>query len=143
MLTATRLLLPGLLFLVMFAGCESASWVRSLNDAFSRQAEQDRRSEEVFRKRYRETHDRKALHWLLSHRIESGMSYGDVCKIIGEDGTREGRDTWLKAKGGAFQLGDEVYAFGPDSEGQTVYLAFREDRLYNFDSLAFQSSAAD
>jgi hypothetical protein len=35
-----------------------------------------------------------------------------------------------------------VYAFGPDSEGQTVYLAFREDMLVNFDPLDFRSSAA-
>jgi len=143
MLTGFRKVVPGLLFVAVFcAGCESASWMRSLHSSFAQQTEQERRNEEAHRKRYRETHDRKSLHWLLSHRVETGMSYKDVCKIVGEDGTREARDNWLKSKGATYQLGDDIYAFGPDSEGQTVYLAFREDMLVNYDPLDFRSSAA-
>lgn len=143
MLTDFRKVVPGMLiFVLSCAGCESASWMRSLHSSFAQQTEQERRAEESHRKRYRETHDRKSLHYLLAHRVQTGMSYKDVCKTLGEDGTREARDNWLKSKGAAYQLGDEVYAFGPDSEGQTVYLAFREDMLVNFDPLDFRSSAA-
>ena len=57
---------------------------------------------------------------------------------MGEDGTLETGDRRLMTGGGNYRVGDEMYAFGPDSKGKTVYLAFREDRLVNFERSEFK-----
>jgi hypothetical protein len=66
------------------------------------------------------------------------MSYDDVRHVLGEDGTHEERDRWLKTKGINIRIDDDVYSFGPDSDNRTLYLFFREDRLINFDPTDFE-----
>ena len=129
-----------LLLAATLSGCETANWARNLNDAFSSRPRTTAAEEERHRNDYVANHDRQALNWLLRHRIESGMSYATVCKVLGEEGVREARDEWIKTKGGSYQLGDDVYAFGPDNEGHTVYLGFREDKLVDFDPTEFKIS---
>jgi hypothetical protein len=133
----TGIVCTGLMALVL-TGCESASWTHTLNESFAAKPERGPRTEEEHRREYIATHSRKSLRWLLAHRVKPGMSYNDVCHMLGEDGTREERDRWLKTSGINIRIDDEVYAFGPDSENRTLYLFFREDRLINFDPTDFE-----
>jgi hypothetical protein len=120
------------------AGCESPEWTRSLNDSFAATDQPDSKTEEKHRREYEATRSHESMKWLLSHCVESGMSYKKVCHIMGEDGTLETGDRRLLAGGGNYRVGDEMYSFGPDSQGKTVYLAFREDRLVNFERSEFK-----
>ena len=122
---------------VAFAGCESPDWTRSLNESFAANDHPSARTEEEHRQEYISTHSPESMRWLLSHCVEMGMSYKKVCHIMGEDGTLETGDRRLLADGGNYRVGDEMYAFG-DSRGKIVYLAFREDRLVNFDRSEFK-----
>ncbi|MGQ0637214.1 MAG: hypothetical protein ACT4QC_21610 [Planctomycetaceae bacterium] len=139
-------ILPVRLALVLgmaaFAGCESPAWVRSLNDAFTmRRAENALAQQESHRREYVASHSRQSMRWLLGHCVNTGMPYKEVCRALGEDGARESHDTWIKTRGGPYQVGDEVYAFGPDNEGQSVYLVFRDDQLIGFDPDEFRKEA--
>jgi hypothetical protein len=121
-----------------FGGCESPEWTRSLNDSFLASDKPSAKTEEQHRQEYEETHSPESMRWLLSHCVEMGMSYKNVCHIMGEDGTPpETSDRRLLAGGGNYRVGDEMYAWS-DSKGRTVYLAFREDRLVNFDRSEFK-----
>lgn len=127
----------GLFLVGLLSGCETSGWAHKLERAFSSRPQSTSAEEERYRRMYLGNHDRQALYWLLRHRIHSGMPYGDVCRILGEEGVRESRDNWIKTNGGNYQLGDDAYAFGPDSDGQTLYLVFRDDKLVNFDPTEF------
>lgn len=127
----------GLLLAGALAGCGTSGWAHKLERAFSSKPATSSADEERYRRKYVGNHDRKALYWLLRHRVESGMAYGEVCRILGEDGVHETRDNWIKTNGGNYQIGDDCYAFGPDSDGQTLYLVFRDDKLVNFDPTEF------
>ena len=116
---------PGLI------GCETAEWKRFFPDPIDMAAEQ--RGEIEKRKTFQTTRSREALHWLLAHRIQSGMSHGEVSRVLGEEGVREFNDRWLKNQGSQIQVSDIIYRFGPDNAGQSIYLAFRDDKLVNFE----------
>lgn len=135
-----RWLGAGLLVGALSIGCETSGWTRKLERAFSSRPHSTSAEEEHYRNKYVGNHDRQALYWLLRHRIDAGMPYGDVCRVLGEEGVRETRDNWIKTNGGNYQLGDDAYAFGPDSDGQTLYLVFRDDKLVNFDPTEFDST---
>jgi hypothetical protein len=126
------------LALLTFAGCESPEWTRSLNDSFSAAEKTGPKTEEEHRREYVATHSHESMRWLLSHRVQTGMSYNQVRHVLGEDGTLETGDRKLMTGGGNYRVGDEMYAFGPDSKGKTVYLAFRENRLVNFEPSEFK-----
>ncbi len=131
--------LIGAWFLTLaLAGCESAEWTRTLNESFNGTAPSGPRNEEDHRREYIATHSRKSMRWLLGHCVKTGMSYAEVCRVMGEEGERETKDRWLKTTGMNVRVDDEVYAFGPDSDGRILYLFFREDRLINFDPSDFK-----
>jgi hypothetical protein len=132
-----RWVCAGVTFMAL-AGCESPEWTRSLNDSFAATDQPDSKTEEAHRQEYIETHSHESMYWLLSHCVEMGMSKKKVCHILGEEGTPETGDRRLLAGGGNYRVGDEMFSFGPDSKGKTVYLAFREDRLVNFDRAEFK-----
>jgi hypothetical protein len=124
---------------VALAGCESPAWTRSLNESFgARENSTGPRTEEDHRREYVKSHSRNSMRWLLSHCVNQGMSYDQVRHILGEEGERETNDRWLKTGATNVRVDDEVYSFGPDSEGHMLYLYFREDRLINFDPSEFK-----
>lgn len=134
----TRLLCACVLAMGL-TGCESPAWTHSLNDSFNaREDASGPRTEEEHRREYVKTHSRKSMRWLLSHSVKAGMSYEEVCHVLGEDGERETKDRWLKTGGVNVRVDDEVYAYGPDSDGRILYLFFRDDRLINFDASEFK-----
>jgi len=124
---------------IVLAGCESPAWTKSLNESFGvREDDSGPRTEEEHRREYVKTHSRKSMRWLLSHSVKAGMTYEQVCHVLGEDGERETKDRWLKTGGINVRVDDEVYSFGPDSDGRILYLFFRDDRLINFDASEFK-----
>lgn len=115
------------------AGCGSLNGTGMASlDSVTRE-KKEVRSEESQRRRFREERDPEAMRWLLGHRVAAGMEVADVNQVFGEEGVREFGDRWLKASNGLYHEGDVIYKWGPDSEGHTVYLAFRDGRLVNFD----------
>jgi hypothetical protein len=125
--------------LALLSGCESPGWMHTLRESFSMSADAGYKAEEANRREFQATGSRKALVWLLANRIDTGMSYGDVCQVLGQDGEREYVDRWLKEKGSTFRLDDAIYRFGPDDEGHSYYLAFRDGHLVNYDRDHFRS----
>jgi hypothetical protein len=91
------------------------------------------RDEDTQRRRFIEERDPEALRWLLANRIRTSMTVDDVSEVFGEPGVREYGDRWIKASNGLYHEGDVVYKWGPDSDGHTVYLAFRDGHLVNFE----------
>lgn len=120
------------------AGCGSPDWARSMNDSFTFKETSSKEVEEKHRQEYAASHSRKAMRWLLGYRVDTGMSYEQVCNILGEAGTPESYDRAFKLHGGNyFLVGDEIYSW-KDNEGRAVYLGFREGRLVNFERSEFR-----
>ena len=79
-----------------------------------------------------------AIRWLLAHHVEQGMSPGGVAEVLGDAGRRVHDDGWITNDGGTFQVGDETYKWGPDSQGNGYFLVFREGKLVGFDPAQFE-----
>ncbi len=94
-----------------------------------------RLEEQRYRERFLEDKEPEALKWLLENRIHSGMSVVEVNQVLGEAGEREFNDRWVKTDGdGRYRSSDRVYRWGPDNQGRSIYLVFRDNQLVNFDS---------
>jgi hypothetical protein len=113
-------------------GCGSPDWARSMNDSFTFKESPNQEIVEKHRQEYVATNSRKSMRWLLSHCVDTGMSYDQVCKVLGVEGTLETHDRGFKSHGGNYYLDDEMYSW-KDNEGRAIYLGFRENRLVNFD----------
>lgn len=81
--------------------------------------------------------DPKALNWLMSHEIETGMSLASVNDILGESGERVFNDTSLKRNANQYQETDIGFKWGPDTNGRSIVLFFRDGKLVNFDPEEF------
>ena len=88
--------------------------------------------QEQYRERFVTEGDSQAVRWLLKNSIAIGMELNDVNQILGQKGVRQFDDGWIKNHGGTFRQSDNVYKWGPDSEGKTYMLVFRDDHLLNF-----------
>lgn len=78
--------------------------------------------------------DPAALTWLLANGIHNGQSIAEVGQILGETGEREYADRELKTTGDGHYLETDVaYRWGPDANGRTIILFFRDGKLVNFD----------
>ncbi|MGE3316026.1 MAG: hypothetical protein AB7O26_13005 [Planctomycetaceae bacterium] len=91
------------------------------------------REEDTQRRRFVEERDPEAMRWLLANRVRTSMTIEDVNEVFGEPGVREYGDRWIKKSNGLYHEGDVIYKWGPDNEGQTIYLAFRDGHLVNFE----------
>lgn len=126
----------------LVAGCESlheagVPGMKRFVDVESRVQEEERQ-----RTLYLTDRSPAAMQWLLHHRLRSGMTRVEIDHIFGEEGVREFGDRWLKTNGGYYRSGDKVYKWGPDSEGRSIYLVFREGVLINFDPNEFADPIA-
>lgn len=129
------------LILMMLAGivsgCESIPSGNLAKLVFSSDNEM-RELEEKHRKKYQETRDPEARDWLLGNVVASGMTPTELTRILGDEGERVINDGWIKNRSGHYQIDDQVWKYGPDREGQSVFLVFREGKLANFDPNQFQ-----
>ena len=99
--------------------------------------EQRATEEETHRLSFQESRKPADFRWLLSHRIESGMSPLEVGKVFGENGKRNEKDGWLKKHDTNYRVGDVSYKWGPDNLGNSALLVFRDEKLLNFDPNEF------
>ena len=134
--TRSACLVLGLLAIA--AGCESTAGLGARGTGAKQRADaqpfDSPLAEEVhYRTEYQSQRSKQAMRWLMSHRIQSGMSREEVAHVLGEDGEIEHDDRWIKGNVGVYHVDDVTWCFGPDSEGHSVYLVFRDNRLINFD----------
>lgn len=130
-------LTPLFALLLGVVGCESLTGEHSVFRSHESQAAADT---EEHRARFLETRNAEDLQWLLKNSIQSGMSRGEVAQVFGEQGERVRRDSRYTRNGGHYRENDVLYKWGPDNEGRTILLAFRDDKLVNFDPDFFESS---
>jgi len=95
---------------------------------------------EQHRARFLESRDAADLRWLLREGVRSGMSRSEVAQVLGEAGQPVDRDFRFKRNGGHYQERDRLWKWGPDHQGQSVLLAFREGTLVNFDPEEFAAT---
>jgi hypothetical protein len=81
--------------------------------------------------------DPASFRWLLTHTVDTGMTVQDVNQALGDSGERIDRDQELKAHQGEYLQTDVAYKWGPDRDGQSVVLFFREGRLVHFQPKSF------
>lgn len=116
-------------------GSSGTGGFASLFDTESRQSE-----EEAHRTRYQETRAPADLQWLMRNCVESGMTPTEVNGVLGEQGRRVYDDDFIKTRGGHYHATDDTWKWGPDREGNSVYLVFRSNTLVNFDPNEFTQS---
>jgi hypothetical protein len=92
------------------------------------------REEAEHREEYQLDQDPDALNWLLTNRVATGMSRRDIGKVLGQEGERQFDDRQFKSNGSQLRVSDRIYRWGPDSDGRSIYLGFRDGKLVNFDS---------
>ena len=129
----TTLILP----IVLLTGCESMPNVGLSSLTFGT-GDALRQQEEKHRKQYQETRDPAALDWLFANVVTSGMTQSEITRILGEEGRRVYDDGRFKNEGGHYQIDDDFWKWGPDSEGRTICLGFRDGHLVNFDPNEFR-----
>ena len=98
----------------------------------------DGKKEQTCRDDFQLRRDHKALYWLLSNRIQTGMQLHEVEQVLGEPGERETDMSRLKSDG-AYQTTDLVSKWGPDQTGHSVVLFFRDGHLVNFNRESFKT----
>lgn len=121
--------------IVFLTGCESV--MESGANFGRRVTEVEKVDASDQRLLYKTDGDAEALNWLLRNEIRQGMPIADVNQILGEDGERQYDAGWVK-NNGSFRVDDEVYKWGPDSDGQSIYLVFRNGHLTNYDPSQFE-----
>jgi hypothetical protein len=92
---------------------------------------------EQHRAKFIRERDPASFRWLLTHTISNGMSVHEINQALGDSGERMERDQNLKANQGEYLETDVAYKWGPDREGQSVILFFREGRLIHFKAKTF------
>lgn len=130
----------GLLVCALGSGCESLNGASLMRLGMPVGRAEGFRAEEDHRQSFQTEGDSEAMRWLLANRVESGLSVAEVNRVFGQEGEREFGDNWLKTNGGHLRADDVVYKWGPDRDGHSVYLGFRDGRLVNFDPSEFRES---
>jgi hypothetical protein len=65
------------------------------------------------------------------------MSLAEVGHELGQEGERIYDAGHLKRADSRYLESDDFYKWGPASDGRSVYLAFRDDRLLHYDADEF------
>ena len=95
---------------------------------------EDERLAADHRGRFQQAGDPESLHWLLKHRLTTGMPLVEVNQELGQEGERLYETGHLKRGEGRYRESDVFYKWGPAANGRSVYLAFRDERLLHFDA---------
>lgn len=75
--------------------------------------------------------DHKALYWLLSKKVSNGMKLAEVEDVLGSPG-EEASEFKGANSDGIHQTTDSAFKWGPDSEGCSVVIWFRDGHVCNF-----------
>ncbi len=136
LLTLSLLVLPFLALVV--SGCAGIDFHDPLNlvpdtvSSGSPEAKKQRREFQLDR-------TPAAFTWLMANLVENGMTVSEVSEALGETGERYFEDREMKTHGGQYQDTDVGYKWGPDTNGRSVVLFFRDDKLVNFDPDDFRT----
>ena len=127
---------------VCFTGCESlyeagVPGMENFIDFSARAGE-----EEQYRSQFLSEGDPQALRWLMANRLDAGMPISQVRHILGDQGQRVLDDREIKTNGGHYRSGDVVHKWGPDREGRSIYLVFRDGILVNYNPEEYQQDWA-
>lgn len=129
------LLLTGVFATGMISGCEKLQVLHNSGIPGMYYPPQETPEEAAATLKHREqflrNRDHRSLYWLLSNRISNGMSLNEAEEMFGEPGERETDVGRFKADG-LFQSTDLAYKWGPDSQGHSVILFFRDGCVVNF-----------
>lgn len=96
---------------------------------------------EEHRKQFSQEKDPQALSWLMAHALNNGMTVQEVEHALGDAGERIYDDVELKSHYEEFLHTDVAYKWGPDTDGNSVVLFFREGRLVQYSPEKFRAAA--
>jgi hypothetical protein len=85
-----------------------------------------------YREKFQVDRDAQAFTWLLRNRVRAGMSVMEVNEALGEAGEEFGHTDAIKKNTDGYQATDVGYRWGPDNNGRSVILFFREGHLVNY-----------
>ena len=119
---------------LLLASCETLKAPGSTADWFARNNKGHEREVQAYRTQWQTRRDGDAVRWLLSTQIHNGLTPEEVNERLGDIGELEVNSQVFKQQGEGFRVDDEFYRYGPDREGRTHYLGFREGKLVNFDA---------
>jgi len=118
---------------------------KNRNPAMSSQKQYDRSEEITHRSRYQATRSSADLEWLMKNRIENGLTVDSVNNILGQKGKALDAENQVSQASASSGSKDGTYEYGPDDQGRTYHLTFRNSRLVEYtpsDSLATGPSIA-
>lgn len=137
--TPNRMLYRFVLICLCLTGvsCETLRAPGSTADWFARNSKSHERDANAHREQWQTRRDGLALKWLLATQVSNGMTVDGVNNRLGDIGVREEGTQEFKQKIEGLRIDDVLYRYGPDRDGETYYLAFREGKLVNFDPKRF------
>ena len=86
--------------------------------------------ERSHREKFSANQDHESLYWLVANRVQNSMTLREVETVIGETGESIGDTGHLRSEG--IQTTDTAFMWGPDNQGHSVVLFFRDGHLTNF-----------
>lgn len=122
---------------LLLASCETLKAPGSTADWFARNNKGHEREVQSYRTQWQTRRDKAAIRWLLATQIHNGLTPEEVSVRLGEVGVKEQNTREFKKEGDGFRIDDEFYKFGPDREGESYYLGFRDGQLVQFDAQRF------
>jgi len=127
------------ILIVWTSGCSSA--LRSDMSPFKafRGGDESEKVATEMRQRFLVERDSKALAWLLQNRVHNEQTVHEVGQILGEPGERLSNDGEYKRHSGFYYETDVGYQWGPDQNGRSIVLFFRDGKLVHFDPKEFRS----
>jgi hypothetical protein len=76
----------------------------------------------------------------MAHSLNNGMTVQEVERALGDAGERIYDDVELKSHHGEFLHTDIAYKWGPDTDGNSAVLFFREGRLIQYSPENFRAA---
>lgn len=125
------------LALICLASCETLKAPGSTADWFARNNKSHEKEAQAYRNQWLTRKDGAAARWLLANQIHNGLTVEEVDLRMGDRGQKELNTQEFNRKVDGFRLGDVFYRYGPDRNGESYYLGFRDGSLVNFDAERF------
>ncbi len=91
----------------------------------------------IYREKFQVDRDPDAFAWLLRNRVRAGMTTMEVNEALGEAGEEFSQTDSIKRNTDGYQSTDTGYRWGPDAQGRSVILFFREGHLVNYNPSEF------
>ncbi|WP_010587689.1 hypothetical protein [Schlesneria paludicola] len=97
-------------------------------------------AQRVHRERFSAERNHESLYWLVANNVQNTMSLREVEAAIGEPGEYTTETGRMRSEG--VQSTDNAFTWGPDNEGYSVILFFRDGHLTNFDPSDYDLSSS-